>query len=246
MPGPTLVVACVACRASYLRESLHSGNTFGARCWTDGYQHAAMPPDTPPITPCAKCAAFFWVDGAPEIGVFEPWDATPPPIAKGARKVRWLKEPEYAEALASGHATTPDRERVLRVYAWWTANTPRRKRATAARDADTEARVRANLERPAAMLDVDDARERLTAAATARELGRFDAAAELLARAVPPGYERVGAFIAELAAKCDDRVRELTERASEGTGESGNGGNEVRSVTILGEFQQCVDVPGPC
>ena len=210
-PGPTLVVGCVACGAPYLLESLASGNTFGARSWTDGFQQAPMLPATPPITRCAKCAAFFWVDDAPEIGEYEPWEPTPPPIAKGARKVRWLKEPEYAEAISAGMMTTPDRERELRLYAWWTANTPRRKRATATRDAETEARVRANLERLAAMLDVDDANDRVMAAEIARELGRFEVAAELLARAFPPGYEHVVGLIAELAAKGDDRVREIKE-----------------------------------
>ena len=50
-----------------------SGNTFGARQWTDGKMEAPMLPDLPRVTRCHACGGFFWVERARQLGAFEPW-----------------------------------------------------------------------------------------------------------------------------------------------------------------------------
>ena len=47
LPGPTLIIACPACKAEHLLPTLASGNTLGARYWTDGYCEAPMLPEIP-------------------------------------------------------------------------------------------------------------------------------------------------------------------------------------------------------
>ena len=42
LPGPNQIVACPHCEALAQYETLTSGNTFGARVWTDGKQIAPM------------------------------------------------------------------------------------------------------------------------------------------------------------------------------------------------------------
>jgi hypothetical protein len=74
MPGPTLIIACPACGASHQRATLASGNTLGARLWTDGKMEAPMLPSLPAVTRCAACARLFWVEDAPLLGEVDPFD----------------------------------------------------------------------------------------------------------------------------------------------------------------------------
>jgi len=59
-PGPDLVVACPRCGRRAKVPALRSGNTFGARFWTDGKVDAPMLPRRPPIAPCRGCGRPFW------------------------------------------------------------------------------------------------------------------------------------------------------------------------------------------
>lgn len=59
-PGPDLVVACPRCGRRARVRTLLSGNTFGARVWTDGKVEAPMLPTHPPIAPCRACGRMFW------------------------------------------------------------------------------------------------------------------------------------------------------------------------------------------
>lgn len=59
-PGPDLVVACPRCGRRARARTLLSGNTFGARFWTDGKVEAPMLPTHPPVAPCRACGRMFW------------------------------------------------------------------------------------------------------------------------------------------------------------------------------------------
>jgi hypothetical protein len=48
--------------------TLVSGNTFGARAWTDGRQVAPMLPRPPAVVTCEICAECYWLKDAREIG----------------------------------------------------------------------------------------------------------------------------------------------------------------------------------
>jgi hypothetical protein len=59
-PGPDIIVACPRCGHRAMVPTLMSGNTFGARHWTDGYVEAPMLPRQPPIAVCRKCRHVYW------------------------------------------------------------------------------------------------------------------------------------------------------------------------------------------
>lgn len=62
-PGPDLVVACPSCGRRAKVPSLRSGNTVGARRFTDGKMDAPLLPRRGPITRCRACGRlFFWGD----------------------------------------------------------------------------------------------------------------------------------------------------------------------------------------
>lgn len=54
-PGPTLIYECTCCKKSFMRRTIASGNTFGARLRSDGRMFAPMLPTTPPIIACPHC-----------------------------------------------------------------------------------------------------------------------------------------------------------------------------------------------
>ena len=62
LPGPTLVFKCPKCENFTTRGSLLSGNTMGARMFSDGKIIAEMLPEFPAITKCWNCNTFYWLD----------------------------------------------------------------------------------------------------------------------------------------------------------------------------------------
>ena len=64
IPGPTLIIACPECDFLMEKDTVTSGNTLGARYWSNGKVTAPMLPDYPAITSCGGCHAFFWIQNA--------------------------------------------------------------------------------------------------------------------------------------------------------------------------------------
>ncbi len=63
-PGPTIVRECPKCRVPIEEPTMASGNTIGARFWSDGKMVAPMLPNYPWLVKCSKCKHLFWVDEA--------------------------------------------------------------------------------------------------------------------------------------------------------------------------------------
>lgn len=77
MPGPNHIYSCPGCGNLLYTGSLASGNTFGAKLYSDGKQLAPMLPDFPSITKCKKCNTIFWLNeetlmGTEDIGPERP------------------------------------------------------------------------------------------------------------------------------------------------------------------------------
>lgn len=68
VPGPVDVLACPRCGALQLHGTLASGNTFGARWWSDGKLEAPMLPVFSPVGRCTSCGGFFWLERAERVG----------------------------------------------------------------------------------------------------------------------------------------------------------------------------------
>jgi len=67
LPGPTIIIACPHCGNLAKKDTIISGNTFGATLWSDGKQVAPMLPEFPSFVFCKKCSNLFWVKDAKEV-----------------------------------------------------------------------------------------------------------------------------------------------------------------------------------
>jgi hypothetical protein len=196
---PMLIVReCPHCRAHVVEEQTVSGNTIGAKFYTDGRSYAPMLPEHPWLAKCPTCGGLFWVDAARmvEIG----FDAV-----KGKPQVKAPSEKEMLDFLA-GPALPRHKEMFLRVHAWRSANDAWR-RVPNATPAFSKDQVQ-NLKALSEMLDESDQEQRILKAEIARELGNFEECLKLLSYQVEESYEYAAAIIRKLA---EEKVRAVKQ-----------------------------------
>lgn len=230
-PGPDQIALCPNCRAKAKVSTVRSYSVFGGIWWTDG-KSLTMAPDLPAITRCPECGHIYWVRDAEVIGEFYDWgskgmfrekthdeyapwiEGTVPKEWKMAPPVRHLTEEELFLALAQGLGTTEDRERYLRVRAWWAHNDPYRdKEPLAPKQFKLSERAKENMERLFELLDESKYEQRLAKVELARELGRFEEAEELLKFDFPEHVRDIVEFLNDLIAQKDTIVREVPTRS---------------------------------
>lgn len=61
-PGPDQLYECPKCSNRIQRGSMMSGNTFGARLYSDGRMDAPMMPSYPNLIACNRCRELLWLD----------------------------------------------------------------------------------------------------------------------------------------------------------------------------------------
>ena len=71
LPGPVIVTRCPNCQGLVSRRTLASGNTLGAKWWTDGEFRARMLPMTPELIRCVHCTQVAWRDDFEEVDSYE-------------------------------------------------------------------------------------------------------------------------------------------------------------------------------
>lgn len=123
------------------------------------------------------------------------------------------EESRYLDALDAGVATSIERELALRTHAWWLGNHPFRATGRPWIDLeDRPSRVRENVARLAAIVDVEDPHARLTKIECARQLGRFDEALSLVTPTPPTEVQRAAGALWALARRGDRALAELWTR----------------------------------
>jgi hypothetical protein len=192
---PMLIIReCPHCKAQVVQEETLSGNTIGAKFYTDGKREAKMLPDHPALVKCPACSNFFWVDEAVEVDTG--FDA-----AKGKQQVLAPSGKEMLELL-SGPALPRDKELYVRISAWRSANDAWR-RTSNGMPAFTKDQEQ-NLKALSDMLDEAEPNQRILKAEIARELGEFDECLSLLSQPFNERYVYTVGFIIKLA---EDRLR---------------------------------------
>jgi hypothetical protein len=182
MPGPDQIVACPHCKGLAKHFTLASGNTFGARSWTDGKRIAPMLPQPPAVVKCRHCGECYWLADAERIGRVPAWGRRSEgvdPAWAAAQSVEEPTEEGYYAALKKGLAKTEQQERNLRVLAWWRRNDAHRHAAEGSAQAAPSSACRANLEALAGLLEGGES-DRLMRAEVLRELGEFERALRAL------------------------------------------------------------------
>ena len=175
LPGPTITRQCSACGQRFAEQTIASGNTFGARFWTDGKRDAPMLPDSPWLVKCRHCCSLVWIDEQIQIEEIEPWgssDRFPDVLPPSTPTLE-----DYANFLSTG-VNEKEKERYVRLRAWWTGNDPRRSsgQSTPLNSFETE-----NLRSFVTLLDEAEENNRIMKAEAFRELGEFADAEKLLA-----------------------------------------------------------------
>ena len=62
IPGPTTIKKCSECSGLIKENSILSGNTVGAKYWTDGKGYAPMLPDWFWLVKCPHCHNLLWIN----------------------------------------------------------------------------------------------------------------------------------------------------------------------------------------
>jgi hypothetical protein len=203
LPGKTIIRACPGCGGQVLESTLASGNTLGARYWTDGKRDAPMLPEAPWLVRCPACAELFWVDEAEELGGIEPFEG-PSEEWADARSAETPTAAEYLAFLERG-GLTEDKEAYVRIRAWWLENDARREAADQPPISDAQ---RVNLEALAGMLEEDDPDQLVMKAETLRERGLFDKAAALLEAPLP---DPLAVPAGKIRSLCEARSADVAE-----------------------------------
>lgn len=213
-PGPDKIVACPHCQGLAKYATLRSGNTSGARVWTDGKEITPMFFMPPVAVRCRHCAGCYWLADAKEIGEMEPSHRRRNPDDPAWEGVEYVEEPteaEYYSAIEGGLARGREEELCLRILAWWRRNDAFRGRIG---DRPRPARAlseegRRNLVALAGLLDTADENDLIMKAEVWRELGDFEAAALALSRVDTEQYRDVVEQLRSLCDRKDPGVREL-------------------------------------
>lgn len=216
LPGPDIIIQCPNSDQVVKKSTLRSGNTIGARVWSDGYAVYPMLPRSPKITRCGDHGPFFWVSDAKELGEIAYWsNKNVPDEWKQAKYIRFLTEAEYLEAIEMGMGKTQDKNFYLRLLAWWAANDPLRQNEAQQNKTAKKSpfllgsKARKNLEQLVKLLSLTDPNQRIMKAEALRQLGRFEEALKILQAPFPKKFTKVVDWIRSLVKKRDSIVKEL-------------------------------------
>ena len=117
IPGPNKLLRIPSSGALVKIATIMTGNTFGARFWTDGKREAPMLPEQPWLRCHPGDRQMFWTDECEEVAVERD---------EKYRHVPYTGEPtlqEYRQGLHSAMITTSlEKERYIRIRLWWAAN----------------------------------------------------------------------------------------------------------------------------
>jgi len=194
---PVLIVReCPHCKARFVQEDTLSGNTIGAKFYTDGRRYAPMLPEHPWLAKCPACGGLFWVDETEQVDIG--FDA-----AEGKPQVKAPSGKEILDFLA-GRSLPKEKELYLRMRCWWKANDAWRWNPNAAPAFSKDQEQ--NLNALSAMLDETEPNQRILKAEIARELGNFEECLLLLSYQFGEGYDFATNFIRKLA---EEKVRSV-------------------------------------
>ncbi len=192
-PGPTIIRQCPGCKKGLRELTIGSGNSFGAKWWTDGKRDAPMLPMLPELVKCPDCRWLFWMADAKKLAELQfdegKWANAKSPVDP-------VEDDYLAAAKAKGVSRT--HQLYARKRAWWLANDAVRERPD--RSLTWSGTRRENLEKLSALINEQQECDIILKAEIARELGQFETCTKLLARTFKEkDCESYAAFVRGLA-----------------------------------------------
>lgn len=178
IPGEDEFYECPICGNILSRGSLMSGNTFGAKLYSDGKQIARMLPEFPSITKCPKCTSIFWLKD--EIKSRKTGDAD---------RASFLTIPEYLSVLEHKNYDSSAEENFIRTRIWWLFND----RVRSGRNlfiSEAEKTIwKDNIDCLISMQDYEDINKRIMLAELNRNLGNFQECKDILTSISDPNMD---------------------------------------------------------
>jgi hypothetical protein len=204
-PGPTLIYSCSTCEKNIAYCTIESGNTFGARFWTDGKRDAPMLPEEPWLIKCPHCDTLIWVDELTQLGEIDHWYSEGSDGDEFA-DVQSAITPSLMDYAYFNMAaiSDPQKERYVRLQTWWAFNDCRRK----SEEIPFSSMEIENLCAFINLLDENDETDCIMKAEVYRELGEFAVAEKLLAMPFGDELKEATEFIRNLNNK---RITSVTE-----------------------------------
>jgi hypothetical protein len=178
LPGPVYIYKCPHCENLLTRESLMSGNTFGATLYSDGRQIAPMLPEYPELTRCKRCNSFLWLSRLKEIGIYHLGEKVKKQW-QNADAAEFLGIEDYFQVIAVGMAKNSEDELYIRQRIWWLSNDRFRYEQTES-DGDDDPRQEVNLNRLLQLLDPQDINQLMMKAELYRNLGEFEKCLQII------------------------------------------------------------------
>ena len=203
--GGTRIYACSSCQRHISHMPLVSGNTIGARYWTDGWRDAPMLPEEPWLVKCPHCGACIWLDELQCLAVCERFGEPEPGFSDALCHSKVLQA-DYLDFAATNTELTAKKERYVRTKAWWRGNDPRR--CTAVPE-PLSAVERENLQRLFSFMSPDNENDRLMTAEIHRQLGDYHSATAALDADLSEDMQIAVRTIRDLAHKQKWSVAEL-------------------------------------
>jgi len=179
LPGPNYVYKCPNCGNLLTKGSLMSGNTFGAKIFSDGKRIAPMLPEFPNLTKCKKCDTIFWLSKLKEIGTYE-WGDNENSQWQKADNAEFLEIEDYYNAIIKGVAENKGEELIIRQRIWWAYNDKIREGQEIFNDESDELRWIENVQKLKTLLDQSDINQKIMIAEINRNLGDFETCINLI------------------------------------------------------------------
>ena len=221
LPGPILIKRCKSCRGLLKEKTIVSGNTIGAKYWTDGEMQARMLPWTPELIKCSHCSGIQFADKLKKVdevttyfGLGALLDKSPEIEARVKEQKRkenhyealpYYEEPNADELFAFANLEmAAHRQLQVRLSAWRKGNNVRRYSDKSNPLMEVE---KINLQRLVYLMDSQKHTSNLIYAEALRELGRFEESRRIIDVTNYEENENVTAqFILELIDQEDSQV----------------------------------------
>jgi hypothetical protein len=178
-PGPIYIYNCPKCDNKIYNESTASGNSFGAKLYSDGKAIQPNYPEYPSITKCSKCNTVFWLKKENEKGAYN-WSPGLAEDLKEIEKARYLNISECFEALDLKIFRTKNEELFIRQEIWWGFNDRVRNSETLFSSEEDKTLWTKNALSLIELLDINDIDQKLSIAELYRNLGNFEKSQEIL------------------------------------------------------------------
>jgi hypothetical protein len=172
-PGPIHIYKCPNCENLLKNRTLISGNTSGAKYYSDAYIKALMLPEYPNLTKCKKCDTIFWLYKLRNIASLSWLDENNKKWAN-SEWAEFLTIDDYFVAITNGIAQNRREELFIRQHLWWAYNDRIRKYQEIFIDGNDEMRWEMNLKVLLTSLNYSDVYQRLLMAEINKNLGDFE------------------------------------------------------------------------